>query len=294
LLVDVSYWQLVGRFPMGGGSAEGAARAFGTGRVFVPIGALIVDFVLTISISVAAGVSALIAYLPALAPARIVFGLGLLVLVAGLTWFGHGGRLIFAVMTLLFVASAIAVLAHGYAHPAISHGRAPVTGAEGDPLFAVLFSFPVAMALATGTEAPSTAMAQLGQIGPADRRRFARGTLAATFVIVAGLTIGLAWLAVRLHVGIPGTRLHPDRRRGPRRGRQQPGLRAVPGTWPPGWLHCSTRPTAAGKPPTTYAGCTAKGSSFACPVITATNSPRSAGRSRCCSPRPTAASSPRA
>jgi hypothetical protein len=31
LLVDVSYWQLVGRFPMGGGSAEGAARAFGTG-----------------------------------------------------------------------------------------------------------------------------------------------------------------------------------------------------------------------------------------------------------------------
>jgi hypothetical protein len=174
--------------------------------VFVPIGALIVDFVLTISISVAAGVSALIAYLPVLAPARIVLGLGLLVLVAGLTWFGHGGRLIFAVMTLLFVASAIAVLAHGYAHPAISHGRAPVTGAEGDPLFAVLFSFPVAMALATGTEAPSTAIAQLGQIGPADRRRFARGTLAATFVIVAGLTIGLAWLAVRLHVGAARSR----------------------------------------------------------------------------------------
>ena len=67
LLVDVNYWQLVGRFPMGGGSAEGAARAFGTGWVFVPIGALIVDFVLTITISVAAGVSALIAYLPSLA-----------------------------------------------------------------------------------------------------------------------------------------------------------------------------------------------------------------------------------
>jgi hypothetical protein len=203
LLVDVSYWQLVGRFPMGGGSAEGAARAFGTGWVFVPIGALIVDFVLTISISVAAGVSALIAYLPELAPGRIALGLGLLVLVAGLTWFGHGGRLIFAVMTLLFVASAVAVLVHGYAHPAHRNGPAPLTGSEGDPLFAVVFSFPVAMALATGTEAPSTAIAQLGQIGPVDRRRFARGTLAATFVIVAGLTIGLAGLAVRLHVGIP-------------------------------------------------------------------------------------------
>jgi hypothetical protein len=91
LLVDVNYWQLVGRFPMGGGSAEGAARAFGTGWVFVPIGALIVDFLLTITISVAAGVSALIAYLPSLAPARIGLGLGLLVLVAGLTWFGPPG-----------------------------------------------------------------------------------------------------------------------------------------------------------------------------------------------------------
>jgi hypothetical protein len=56
--------------------------------VFVPIGALIVDFVLTITISVAAGVSAVIAYLLSLAPARIVFGLGLLALVAGLTGSG--------------------------------------------------------------------------------------------------------------------------------------------------------------------------------------------------------------
>ena len=67
---------------MGGSSAEAAARAFGDGWVFVPIGALIVDFVLTITISIAAGVSALIAYLPALAPYRIPLGLGLLVVVA--------------------------------------------------------------------------------------------------------------------------------------------------------------------------------------------------------------------
>ncbi len=71
LLVDVNYWQLVARFPMGGGSAEAAARAYGPGWVFVPIGALIVDFVLTITISVAAGVSALISYLPSIASVRI-------------------------------------------------------------------------------------------------------------------------------------------------------------------------------------------------------------------------------
>src|SRR5690242_19384759 len=77
-LVDVNYWQLVARFPLGGGSPEAAARAFGTGWVFVPIGALIVDFVLTIAISVAAAGSALIAEAPRLAAGRIALGLGLL------------------------------------------------------------------------------------------------------------------------------------------------------------------------------------------------------------------------
>lgn len=202
-LVDVNYLQLVGRFPLGGGSAEATARAFGTGWVFLPIGALIVDFVLTITISIAAAVSALIAYLPALAPGRIFIGLALLAGVAALTWFGHGGRLIFAIMTLLFIASSIVLLAFGFLHPAITHGNAPITGPQGPAVLAVLLSFPVAMALATGTEAPATSIAQLGQLGPHDRRRFARGTLLLTFVIVAILTIGLTLLAVRLHVGIP-------------------------------------------------------------------------------------------
>jgi hypothetical protein len=194
----------VDRFPLGGGSAEAAARAFGTGWVFLPIGALIVDFVLTITISIAAAVSALIAYLPALAPGRIPLGLALLALVAGLTWFGHGGRLTFAVMTLLFIASCIAMIVHGFAHPAITHGRAPITGPQGPAPVAVLLSFPVAMALATGTEAPATAIVQLGQLGAAGRRQFARATLALTLLIVAALTIGITELAVRLHVGIPG------------------------------------------------------------------------------------------
>jgi hypothetical protein len=203
-LVDLNYWQLVGRFPLGGGSAEAAARAFGTGWVFLPIGALIVDFVLTITISIAAAVSAVIAYLPGVVAARIPLGLLLLVFVAALTWFGHGGRLVFAVMTLLFIVGCVIVLAHGYVDPVVRHGRAPITGAQGPGWIAVVLSFPVAMALATGTEAPATAIGQLGQLGPADRRRFARITLLLTLVIVAGLTIGITELVVRLHAGIPG------------------------------------------------------------------------------------------
>jgi hypothetical protein len=170
-LVDLNYWQLVGRFPLGGGSAEAAARAFGTGWVFLPIGALIVDFVLTIMISIAAAVSAVIAYLPGLAPARIPLGLLLLAFVAALTWFGHRGRLVFAVMTLLFIIGCVLVLVHGYTDPVNTQGRAPTTGPQGSPWIAVALSFPVAMALATGTEAPATAIGQLGQLGPNDLRR---------------------------------------------------------------------------------------------------------------------------
>src|SRR5438034_3182447 len=70
-LVITNYHQLVARFPEGGGAAAAAASAFGEGWAFIPIGALIVDFVLTIAISVAAGASALIQYVPALAPERI-------------------------------------------------------------------------------------------------------------------------------------------------------------------------------------------------------------------------------
>jgi hypothetical protein len=202
-LVDVNYWHLVARFPLGGGSPEAAARAFGTGWVFIPIGALIVDFVLTITISVAAAVSALIAYVPGLAPLRLLLGVGLLVLVGALTWFGHGGRMIFAVMTLVFLGASVVILIHGFVAPVSEHGVAPITGPAGPSALAVMLAFPVAMALATGTEAPATAIGQLGQLDADGRRRFARGTLALTFGIVAVLTIAITALAVRLNVGIP-------------------------------------------------------------------------------------------
>jgi hypothetical protein len=70
-------------------------------------------------------------------------------------------------------------------------------------VIAVLLAFPVAMALATGTEAPATSIAQLGQLEDYGRWRFGRGTLALTIVIVGALTLGLTALAVHLHVGIP-------------------------------------------------------------------------------------------
>jgi hypothetical protein len=202
-LVTLNYWQLVRAFPEGGGSPEAAGRAFGRRWAFVPLGALVVDFALTIAISVAAAGSALIALVPALAPARIPIDLALIGGVASLTWYGHGGRLVFALMTVLFIAASIPILAFGWIDPHSASGSAPITGSASPTLVAVILAFPVAMALATGTEAPATSIAQLGQLDNRGRRRFGRGTLAATILIVGGLTMGLTALAVHLHVGIP-------------------------------------------------------------------------------------------
>jgi amino acid permease-like protein len=204
-LVTLNYWQLVRAFPEGGGSPEAAGKAFGEEWSFLPIGALIVDFALTIAISIAAAGSALIAYVPALAPERIPLAMALLALVAGLTWFGHGGRLVFAVMTSLFIVASVVVLAAGWTSPVTAHAQAPLTGSASPALVAVILAFPVAMALATGTEAPATSIAQLGQLDNRGRWRFGRGTLGLTILIVGGLTLGLTALAVHLNVGIPGS-----------------------------------------------------------------------------------------
>ncbi|WP_277440927.1 amino acid permease [Streptomyces sp. SPB162] len=203
VVVTANYWQLVRRFPKGGGAAAAAGRAFGPQWTFLPIGALIVDFVLTIGISISAAASAAIALFPGLAPGRIPLALVLLVLVAGLTWFGHGARLLFAVMTAVFVVVSVTVLILGFVSPH-SVGSAPASTEPGhSAMLAVVLAFPVAMALATGVEAPSTAIAQLGQLDDTHRRIFGRGTLALLVVIVGGLTLALTALAVRLHIGIP-------------------------------------------------------------------------------------------
>jgi hypothetical protein len=202
-LVIANYHRLVARFP-GGGDAAAAGTAFGEAWAFLPLGALIVDYALTIAISVAAAASAIIAYAPSLDDLRVPLALVLLAAVAGLTWFGHAGRTVFALMTISFVGVGSAVLVLGLVAPH-GHGSGVLhpAGARGSAPIAVILAFPVAMALATGVEAPSSAVAQLGQLDHRGQVRFGRVTLWLTLGIVAWLTIGLTAVAVRLRVGLP-------------------------------------------------------------------------------------------
>nr|WP_148612943.1 amino acid permease [Nocardioides rubriscoriae] len=201
-LIIVNYQQLITRYPHGGGASAAAGEAFGEAWAFIPIGALIVDFVLTIAISVSAGASATIAYFPGLAPWRVPLALLLVVVVGGITWFGHLGRLFFALMTLAFIVVAGVVLVFGLG--ATPHQVGTITQTSGrESLLAVALAFPVAMALATGVEAPSSAIAQLGQLDDVGRRQFGRVTLWLTLGIVGSITVGLAVEAHRLRIGIP-------------------------------------------------------------------------------------------
>jgi amino acid transporter len=204
LLVRVNYHQLIRRFPQGGGAVAATAAALGETWAFVPLGALVVDFVLTISISVAAASSAIIAYFPKLAPMRIPIAVGLCVAVAGLTWFGHIGRSVFATMTITFAVVAVPTFLIGFISP---HGvpppQAPPGGPVHFPVLLVLFAFPVAMASATGIEGMSSSIAQLGQLDDAGRIRTGHVTSWLTMVIQGTLTFLIAFLALHLSIGVP-------------------------------------------------------------------------------------------
>ena len=210
-VISATYHELIARFPNGGGGPEGIARAFGEGWAFIPLGALLVDFTLTVAVSCAAGASALIAYLPRLEPVRTPIGLGLVVLVAAGVLLGRGGRIVFATATLSFIVISICVIVSGVfgsPSPAVADGGdagtdIPVLSGAG--LGAALLAIPLGMALATGVEAPSNAIAQLPQLGDRARRRLGRLTLWSMVGIVGALTIAFTALAVGLGTQLPGS-----------------------------------------------------------------------------------------
>jgi amino acid transporter len=204
-VIAATYHQLIRRFPEGGGGARSVGTAYGDAWAFIPLGALLVDFVITVAISCAAGASAIIAYVPGLGAERIVLALALTSLVAAGISFGHRGRVAFAIATLLFLMLAAIVIAAG----AFGHAQAPVNEQPHTPLLAdaslipALLAMPLAMALATGIEAPSDAIAQLGGLERPARRRFGQWTIWLTVGIVGLLTIGISALAVTRGVGLP-------------------------------------------------------------------------------------------
>ncbi len=76
LVVVLSYRQLIKAYPSGGGDYEVASKNLGEKAGLVVASALLVDYILTVAVSVASGVDNIISALPELDPFRVEIAVG--------------------------------------------------------------------------------------------------------------------------------------------------------------------------------------------------------------------------
>ncbi|MET0296199.1 MAG: amino acid permease, partial [Microbacterium sp.] len=81
VVVVVSYRQLIKAYPSGGGDYEVARKNLGEVPGVVVASALLVDYVLTVAVSVASGVDNIISAIPELNPGRIELAVGFVILI---------------------------------------------------------------------------------------------------------------------------------------------------------------------------------------------------------------------
>ncbi len=115
-VVVTSYRQLVRAYPSGGGDYEVATTNLGERAGVTVASALLVDYVLTVAVSVAAGVDNVISALPALADHRVMLAVGFVALLTAMNLRGvrESGTL-FAIPTYLFVVGVLSMLGWGLA-----------------------------------------------------------------------------------------------------------------------------------------------------------------------------------
>jgi amino acid transporter len=113
-VVVISYRQVVRAYPSGGGSYEVASRNLGRSAGLVVAGALLVDYIMTVAVSVAAGVDNIISAVPELNPHRVAINLGFIVFLTAMNLRGvrESGRA-FAVPTYAFVAGVYLMIVVG-------------------------------------------------------------------------------------------------------------------------------------------------------------------------------------
>ncbi len=164
LVIAFSYRQTIIAYPTGGGAYRVAKENIGTVPGLVAAAALLLDYVLTVAVSIAAGVAAVTSAFPAWQEHRVALALFFLVLLAvgNLRGIRESGR-IFSVPTYFFLASMGTLIAMGAwnvltGHPVAAESAGSVfMPAEAAPLsiFLVLRAFANGCTALTGIEAIS-------------------------------------------------------------------------------------------------------------------------------------------
>ena len=204
-IVAISYRQTIPAYPNGGGSYIVAKDNLGTLPGLVAAASLMIDYVLTVAVSVSAGVLALATLFPALSSSTVIVtidvALVLMITVVNLRGVRESGS-IFAIPTYLFIASALFLIIVGCIksflvqhNPAIGNFQY-VKATEPLSLFLILKSFAAGCSAMTGVEAISNGVPAFKKPEP----RNARTTLTWMAVILGTLFIGSTLRATSFHV----------------------------------------------------------------------------------------------
>jgi amino acid transporter len=202
LIVALSYRQGVAVYQSSGGSYIYAKENLGTVPALVAAASLLTDYVLTVAVSVAAGIFAITSVFPALTSHKVALSLiCILVLTLGNLRGVRESGFFFAFPTYGFIASLYVVLAVGVVktllgNPPAAHVPHPVAAGTGAvTLFVVLKAFASGSAALTGVESISNGVT-------AFRRPQAKNA-GQTLLIMAGIAItlflGVSYLAVEMH-----------------------------------------------------------------------------------------------
>jgi amino acid transporter len=203
VLLVASYTQVILAYPSGGGAYAVARANLGTRLTLLAGAALIVDYVLTVAVSIAAGVGSLTSAFTSLAPYTLPLCLGMLAVITFLNLRGLAdGARAFLVPTLAFIAAILIVIAVGLIHPLAPHAAAPGTPQvathtlEAVGVLLVLQAFAAGCSALTGVEAIANGV----PLFRPPRVVRARQTELMLGVLLGVMLLGLAVLIQRFHV----------------------------------------------------------------------------------------------
>jgi amino acid transporter len=202
-IVAISYRQTIPAYPNGGGSYIVAKDNLGTMAGLIAAASLLIDYVLTVSVSISSGVLSLASLFTGIAHYVVIIDVVLVVVVTLVNLRGvRESGSIFALPTYLFIGSALLLIAVGLVksllvqhHPVIGQ-FAPVAAIEPLTIFLILKSFAAGCSAMTGVEAISNGV-------PAFKKPEARNaatTLTWMAVTLGTLFIGVTLLATSYHI----------------------------------------------------------------------------------------------
>ena len=202
IVVVLSYRQLIKAYPSGGGDYEVASKNLGEIPGVIVAAALLVDYVLTVAVSVASGVDNIISAVPGLDPFRVELAVGFVILIIVVNLRGvREASLVFAIPTYVFIASVGIMIVTGLIRTFL--GDAPVASSadfsvqaeslgQAAVILLILRAFSSGCSALTGVEAVSNGVPAFR----APKVRNAQSTLVLMGSIAACLFAGLTALAL--------------------------------------------------------------------------------------------------